>query len=61
MHRLTALIAVILSTLPFCAVAEAFQRPIPQAQSATAEGWFLVASVALVLALVAVHMLVRRR
>lgn len=58
MIRIFALLAVM---LPTGALAEAFQRPIPQPQSATAEWWFLAASVALLLALLAVHMLVRRR
>lgn len=58
MYRLIALLALF---LPSAALAEAFQRPIPQPQSATAEGWFLAASVALLAALFAVHMLVRRR
>ncbi len=58
MYRLIALLALI---LPTGALAEAFQRPIPQPQTATAEGWFFAASVALLLALLAVHMLVRRR
>ena len=41
--------------------AESFDRPIPQAQSATAELWFLLGSVALIAALVAVQWLVTRR
>ncbi len=47
--------------IPSGAQAEGFQRPIPQPQSATAEWWFFAASVGLVAALVAVHLLVRRR
>jgi hypothetical protein len=58
MTRLIVLLALI---LPAGALAEAFQRPIPQPQTATAEWWFFAASVALIGALVAVHMLVRRR
>ena len=58
MHRLIALAILF---LPSAALGEAFQRPIPQPQTATAEGWFFAASVALLLALLAVHMLVRRR
>lgn len=42
-------------------LAAGFDRPIPQAQSATAEFWFAIASVALVVALAAVHRLVARR
>lgn len=49
----------VLMTLP--GLAAAFDRPIPQAQSATAEIWFSIASVALVAALVLVHRLVMRR
>ncbi|MDO5756523.1 MAG: hypothetical protein Q4P24_03260 [Rhodobacterales bacterium] len=58
MTRIFAILALI---LPTGALAEAFQRPIPQAQSATAEWWFLAASLGLLVALVAVHVLVRRR
>ncbi|WP_255008869.1 hypothetical protein [Roseovarius sp. M141] len=58
MYRLIALLALF---LPTGALAEAFQRPIPQPQSATAEWWFFAASVALLASLLAVHMLVRRR
>lgn len=54
-----------LKLLPFLIMAApAFAegaRPIPQAQSATAEGWFFMASLALLAALVAVQWLVRRR
>jgi hypothetical protein len=49
-----------LTLLPGVALAEAFDRPIPQAQSATAELWFAVATVALILALWVVHRLVKR-
>ena len=38
-----------------------FDRPIPQAQSATAEFWYALACVALILAMIAVHRLVARR
>ena len=37
--------------LPFPALAEAYSRPVPQAQSATAEFWFAIASLALIGAL----------
>lgn len=43
------------------AQAQSAGRAIPDAQDATAELWFLGASVALILALLAVHLLVRRR
>lgn len=58
MYRIFALLLLF---LPTGLLAETFQRPIPQPQTATAEGWFFAASVALLLALLAVHMLVRRR
>lgn len=38
-----------------------FDRPIPQAQSATAEVWFALASLALIAALGLVHYLVMRK
>jgi len=41
--------------------AEPFDRPIPQAQSATAELWFLLASLTLIAALIGVGRLVARR
>ncbi|WP_168223042.1 hypothetical protein [Oceanicola sp. D3] len=57
MKRLLALTA----TLPAPLAAASFERPIPQPQTETAEFWFLVGSVALVLSLVAVQWLVSRR
>lgn len=54
-----------LSLLPLLAatpaLAAGFDRPLPQAQSATAEFWFALASLALVAALVVVQRLVSRR
>lgn len=47
--------------LPAPALAEGFQRPIPQPQTDSAELWYFVASLALLGALVAVQMLVSRR
>lgn len=41
--------------------AEAFSRPLPQAQNATAEFWFFIASLALIAALIAVNWLVAKR
>ena len=52
-------LATILS--PAAVAAAAFERPIPQAQSATAEFWFAAASLAMIAALYAVHRLVTRR
>lgn len=46
---------------PAVANAEAFQRPIPQPQTAQAEISYLIASVVLLLALAAVQWLVSRR
>lgn len=43
------------------AFAESFDRPIPQAQSATAEFWYVMACITLFLSLVCVHWLVSRR
>ncbi len=42
-------------------LADAYDRPIPQAQSATAEFWFAGASIALIAALYAVHRLIMRK
>lgn len=41
--------------------ADGFDRPIPQAQSATAEFWYAMACITLVLSMAAVHWLVSRR
>lgn len=58
MKRLYSLCAII---MPFAAFADGYERPIPQAQSATAEIWFAFASLALIAALVVVARLVSRR
>ncbi|TFL17261.1 protein NnrT [Jannaschia formosa] len=58
MRILAPLIAVLLAAP---VLAEGFQRPIPQAQSATAEFWYAVACLAFLAALVAVQRLVARR
>lgn len=50
-----------LALLASPAIAEAFDRPIPQAQSATAKFWFAVASVMLIAALWLVNHLVMRK
>lgn len=55
-----ALCLLVLMT-PAVVSAEAFQRPIPQPQTAQAEVSYLVASVLMLLALVAVQWLVSRR
>lgn len=56
--RLTLLLALC-GALP--AMAAEFDRPIPQAQSATAEFWYALACLALIAALIGVQRLVSRR
>ncbi len=56
--RFSVLLTIIATTQ---ASAESFDRPIPQAQSATAEFWFGLACIALIGALAAIHWLVARR
>lgn len=46
---------------PSSAFSATFERPIPQPQTATAELWFLVASIALIASLGLVQYLVSRR
>lgn len=46
---------------PAIAAAETFQRPIPAPQTTQAEISYLVASILLVMALVAVHWLIARK
>lgn len=58
MRSLTLLLAT-LFTSPV--LARSFDRPVPQAQSATAEFWFALASLALIVALVMVQRMVARR
>jgi hypothetical protein len=58
---MTRFFAALFALLPLPALAEAFNRPIPQAQTATAEFWFALASVALIAALALVARLVSRR
>ncbi|ASP22552.1 hypothetical protein ANTHELSMS3_03936 [Antarctobacter heliothermus] len=41
--------------------AEGFDRPIPQPQSATAEFWYALACVALIVSMIVVQRLVSRR
>ncbi|SEQ48166.1 protein NnrT [Thalassovita taeanensis] len=54
------ILSMIITVFPGTVLANTFDRPVPQAQSATAEFWFALASLALVAALWAVHRLVRR-
>lgn len=58
MRRLTLIFTTLLATP---ALGEGFDRPIPQAQSATAEFWFALSSIALIAALVLVQRLVARK
>ena len=55
------LVAFSISLLATPGIAKAFDRPIPQAQSATAELWYALACLALILAMIAVQRLVARR
>ncbi|OOY14352.1 protein NnrT [Thioclava sp. DLFJ4-1] len=57
MRKLTLLLAL----APLTAQAASFDRPIPQAQSATAEFWFALATLALIAALAVVARVVARR
>jgi hypothetical protein len=59
MLPLIATTAAALAAAP--ALAVSFDRPVPQAQSATAEHWFALGAIALIAALVAVQWLVARR
>ncbi|MGC9370647.1 MAG: hypothetical protein ACP5DX_14000 [Paracoccaceae bacterium] len=54
-------ILAIALTLPAPAFAAGFDRPIPQPQTDAAEFWFLMGSIALIVALAAVQILVSRR
>ncbi len=56
-HALTLL--TFLAATP--ALAEEYSRPIPQAQSATAEFWYAFACLMLVAAMYAVHRMVMRK
>jgi hypothetical protein len=55
------LIFLMTALSPTVAMAEAFQRPIPQPQTAQAELSYFAASVVLLMALIAVQWLVGRR
>lgn len=58
MLRLIPLFAALVASP---AMAESFDRPVPQAQSATAEFWYALACIALVVSMIAVQRLVARR
>lgn len=51
----------LLALAPLAGHASSFERPIPQAQSATAEFWFALAALGMIAALAAVARLVARR
>lgn len=56
-----SLLSILFILLPGAVLAEAFDRPVPAAQSATAEFWFALASLSFLVAMVAVHLMVRRK
>ncbi|RVV98268.1 hypothetical protein EKE94_04880 [Mesobaculum littorinae] len=58
---LRGLLTCAVFVLPATARAAGFERPIPQPQTEAAELWFLIASIALIVALAAVQWLVSRR
>ena len=58
MRRLMPLLPALLASP---VLAEGFDRPIPQAQLATAEVWYALACLAFVVAMIAVQRLVARR
>ncbi|SHF21698.1 hypothetical protein SAMN05444273_104332 [Litoreibacter ascidiaceicola] len=55
------ILALVFSLMAMPVWASSFDRPIPQAQSATAEFWFAVGSLGLIAALYLVHRLVSRK
>jgi len=57
--RILTFIAFALLASP--ALAKAYDRPIPQPQSATAEFWYAIACLTLIAAMAAVQWLVSRR
>ena len=58
MRCLTVLFAMLIASQ---SLAKSFDRPIPQAQSATAEFWYALACLALIVSMIAVQRLVSRR
>lgn len=55
------LFAAVVCMIPGAALAQTFDRPIPQAQSSEAEWLYFLASVVFIVALVVVQRLVARR
>lgn len=55
------ILLALLTLLPGAALAEAVESPALPVYSSEAELWFALASVAMILSLIAVHWLVRRR
>ncbi|SDR33777.1 hypothetical protein [Pseudovibrio sp. Tun.PSC04-5.I4] len=60
LHILLGFMAGLLPLSAMAALSE-YQRPVPQPQSATAEFWFLFASITLFASLYAVHWMVNRK
>ncbi len=58
--RFSFSLMAVICAISSAAFAETFERPIPQPQSATAEIWFGLGSIALIAALVVVQRLVAR-
>lgn len=54
-------VCLIATLTPAAALAEAFQRPIPEPQTAQAEVSYFIASVLMLMALIGVQWLVSRR
>ena len=61
MPRIRLLTLLLASNFASATLAASFERPIPQAQTAAAELWFSLASIALCVALYVVHRVVRQR
>ncbi len=59
--RLLLTLTGVFSAVATSGMAEAFDRPIPQAQSATAEFWYAMACLMLILAMGLVQWLTSRR
>jgi len=58
--RIRTTLTGMLCLIATSSMAQDFDRPIPQAQSATAEFWFALSSIGLIAALVLVQRLVAR-
>jgi len=58
---MTRILVALICLMPAAALAEAFDRPIPQAQSSEAEALYFIASLVFLAALILVQRLVARR